>query len=279
MKWSAFIASERELEMMKTYHFARRKEAGRVPTEYKFTLVGKNGGRRNIFLTVDLIPGSDRSVASLIDITSLITAERSLQESRAKLNGILEAFEGDIYICTQDHRIAYMNRSLEKRIGKADRRQPCHRLIYHLAAPCDWCAIDRVFHGETVKSEFQNPVDDRWYYAVSTPISDENDRVVQKQTVVIDIHQRKQAESAIKAQGAIPASGKYPSAFLHTGPVSFRGYRGQEPGHAEDLRIDPQGSGFRCECDHLRRIRGPERNWWHAPFTISVTGITALSYR
>jgi PAS domain S-box-containing protein len=202
MKWPQVIANPKDLGMMLRYHKKRRKSTEGVPIEYEFTLRDKFGNLKSIFLRVDMIPGSQQSVASLLDITSLKDARRNLRESESKLEGMLEAFEGLIYTCTASYRITYMNRALKDKVGPCDLQAPCYRAIYGLDAPCAWCCSEAVYAGRTVKYEFQNPLDGRWYYAVNSPIYVTKEIIVQKQTVLIDIHERKQSELALQKRDA-----------------------------------------------------------------------------
>lgn len=200
MKWPVIVADPAELEMMLNYHYQRRRGKEAVPIEYEFKVIDKFGTRKNVFLRVDMISGTTRSVASLIDITSLKEAERSFRESESKLGGVLEAFEGFVYICSRDYCISYMNKTLKEFIGRDGTGRLCHEEIYGLNEPCAWCAHKRVFDGESVKIEFQNPRNGRWYYAVNTPIFADNHSVSKNQTVIIDIHARKIAEDNIREQ-------------------------------------------------------------------------------
>ena len=200
MKWTEIVAYPEDLEKMISFHRKRREDSGRVPKNYSFTLIDKFKNKKNIYARVDVIPGTKKSLGSFIDITPLIEAQKSIIESESKLRGILEAFEGHIYICSKDYQVTYLNRSLKDSIWKHGTGKQCHQMIYGLDTPCPWCIHDRVFKGETVKIEFQNPRDGRWYYAVNSPIPDVDDTVLKMQTVMIDIHDRKQAELEIKAR-------------------------------------------------------------------------------
>jgi len=161
IKWPTLIAKPDDLERMMRYHVSRRRGNGNIPIEYEFTLRDKAGGCKEVFLRVDLIAGTDASVASLLDITSLKIARRKLLESTSRLSGILEAYEGYIYICTKDRKLVFMNRK-QKETAAEGEELPCHRRLYGLAAPCPWCDAEQVFQGQTVKYEFQNPIDWRW---------------------------------------------------------------------------------------------------------------------
>lgn len=198
MQWTEIIAKDDDLNRMLSYHIKRRDSADKAPIEYEFTLKDRHGYYRNVFLRVDMIFGTDCSVASLIDITSLKLAKRNFRESESRLTSVVEAFDGYIYICTADYQLVYMNRKLAKAMGPAHGSLLCHNRIFGLDSPCSWCSQKRVLQGTTVKYEFQHPKDSRWYYAVSSPIYEEENLISQKQTVMIDIHERKVAEMALK---------------------------------------------------------------------------------
>ena len=200
MKWTTIVANPEELEMMMQYHFKRRISPYDLPIEYDFLLIDKFGNRKNIFLRVDIIAGTDRSVASLFDITSLKKARRSLQDSEAKLRGILEVFEGYIYTCTKDYILSFMNKALVHHLGLDGIGGLCHQVIFGLSAPCSWCSHARVFAGESVKAEFENPRNDRWYHIISTPVFGVDEKIQARQGILMDIHRRKQDESAAKAR-------------------------------------------------------------------------------
>ena len=198
MHWPAFIAGSDDLDRMLRYHRARRSGQGGAPIEYEFTLRDKAGRLKEVFLRVDLIAGSSSSVASLLDITSLKAARRYHLESSSRLSGILEAFEGFLYISSADHRILYLNNKQKEAQAQADETSPCHRRLYGLDEPCPWCDDAKVFAGETVKYEFRNPHNGRWYYAVGAPVYQGENDISGKQTVLLDIHERKMAEEALR---------------------------------------------------------------------------------
>jgi PAS domain S-box-containing protein len=82
-KWTEFVTRE-YLERMNRYHEARRKKGGKAPTHYTFDFVNKKGQIKNCMLTVNLIPGTKKSVASILDITESKKAEKALREADKK---------------------------------------------------------------------------------------------------------------------------------------------------------------------------------------------------
>jgi PAS domain S-box-containing protein len=76
--WTEFIAPE-DLNRMKEYHRLRRIDPEGPPKNYEFRFIRKGGEARNVFLTVDLIPGTRMSIASMVDITDLRRADETLK--------------------------------------------------------------------------------------------------------------------------------------------------------------------------------------------------------
>ena len=76
--WTEFIAPE-DLDRMKEYHRLRRIDPEGPPKNYEFRFINKGGEARNVYLTVDMIPGTRKSIASMVDITDLRRADETLK--------------------------------------------------------------------------------------------------------------------------------------------------------------------------------------------------------
>ncbi len=85
MKWIEFIFPE-DLKIMEKYHSERRKAGSKVPAKYEFRLLDKKGNVKDIFLKIRMIPGTKKSVASLMDITERKKAEEALSEAHNIIN-------------------------------------------------------------------------------------------------------------------------------------------------------------------------------------------------
>ncbi len=78
MKWTEFVA-EKDLDRLEQYHWARRREGGEAPQRYEATLVDRDGNAKDMLFSVGMIPGSRKSVASLVDISRQKEMERRLE--------------------------------------------------------------------------------------------------------------------------------------------------------------------------------------------------------
>lgn len=201
MKWTVFVVEE-DIERMKEYHVARRKQGSNLPNEYECKVINRYGEVKDILCKVGMIPGTKRSVASFIDITSRKRAEKELRISESKLSAMIEATDCYIYTCSSDYRIEFMNKALTEEVGQNTRGKLCYQFLYNLDNPCQQCANERVFKGESVHQEIKSPKDGRWYYVINTPIFHEEGSVSQMQVMIIDITERKLKEEALAEKEA-----------------------------------------------------------------------------
>ena len=125
----------------------------------------------------------------------------------AQYEAILEAFDGLIYICSQNYEVEFMNQRFIERTGYYPLGQQCYKALHGLEKVCPWCVNKRVFRGEKVTWEILSPRDNRWYHVINTLIR-HPDGTLSKLAVIQDITERKQAEKALQE-----AEAKYHSIF------------------------------------------------------------------
>jgi PAS domain S-box-containing protein len=77
--WTEFIVKE-DLERMLQYHRHRHIDPQATPKHYELKFVDRHGDIKDIYITVDIIPGTQKSVLSFMDITDLKRAEREVRE-------------------------------------------------------------------------------------------------------------------------------------------------------------------------------------------------------
>ncbi len=84
-KWTEFVVDNEDVKRMMEYHRLRRENADAVPRKYEFIGIDKQGNVKNIIATISMIPGTKKSIASLLDITKLKRAEEELQKAHKNL--------------------------------------------------------------------------------------------------------------------------------------------------------------------------------------------------
>ncbi|MBW1953327.1 MAG: PAS domain S-box protein [Deltaproteobacteria bacterium] len=129
-------------------------------------------------------------------------AEIALQESQTRYRAMVEAFDGLIYVCSQDYRVEFMNARFIARTGYNPIGERCYKALHNRDSICPWCVNDRVFKGETVRWEMQSPKDHHWYYVVNTPIY-HADGSISKQAMILDITDRKRKEKLLAGERQI----------------------------------------------------------------------------
>lgn len=76
--WTEFTYKE-DLEKMKEYHYLRRVNPNSAPLIYDFRFIDREGNVKHIHLDIGMIPGTKKSVASLLDITDRVKRQEELQ--------------------------------------------------------------------------------------------------------------------------------------------------------------------------------------------------------
>ncbi len=88
-KWTEFVTID-YLKRMEKYHETRRKNGKVAPKRYTFDFVTKTGQIRNVLLIIDMIPGTKKSVASIIDLTEHKKTENKLKNAVEDLSLVNE---------------------------------------------------------------------------------------------------------------------------------------------------------------------------------------------
>ncbi len=196
MKWTDFIHPD-DRPLLIQYHIDRRQSQP-APTDLECRIVDRQGTAKEVFLKLDLIPDTQRTIGSLVDLSQLKQARRQMRESEALFQAIVEGFEGFLYVCDTDYRLSYLNPQCRQRVGYDAVGEICYRAIHRRETPCPFCVQDQVRQGQTVRFEMINPKDRRWYLSTNSPIHHTDGRV-SLLAMVRDINNDKKAEAALRA--------------------------------------------------------------------------------
>ena len=105
-RWTEFVVPE-DLERMRVQHQMRRQDREKALTSYEFRFVTKTGDIRSIYLFVDVIPGTKKSIASLLDITERKQAEELYHT-------VFENTGTAMIIVEENSVISHVNEEMEK---------------------------------------------------------------------------------------------------------------------------------------------------------------------
>ncbi|MFQ6008034.1 MAG: PAS domain S-box protein, partial [Candidatus Zixiibacteriota bacterium] len=142
--WTEFVVKE-DLDRMTEYHQLRRVVDGAAPKSYEFRFIDRYGNIKDIFLTIDVIPGTRKSVASLLDITKRKRAEQALRESEERYRRLVELSPMAIGIHSEG-KLIYANPAALKMFGATPLDTARGMSVFDLVHPDDH---------ETVKKRLQ----------------------------------------------------------------------------------------------------------------------------
>ncbi|HDR73509.1 MAG TPA: PAS domain S-box protein [Methanoculleus sp.] len=106
-----------DLGKVTRYHLLRRSDPKQAPRSYEANLVDAKGRVRSVFITASLIPGTARSVVSLMDITDRRRAEEALREKEEWYRIIAENAKDVIWTMNLDLRFTYVSPSVLPLLG------------------------------------------------------------------------------------------------------------------------------------------------------------------
>jgi PAS domain S-box-containing protein len=78
-KWTEFVVKD-ELERLREYHRLRRVDPNAAPRNYECRLIGEGGNVKIALVTVATIPGTKKSLASVLDITERKRMDKDMRE-------------------------------------------------------------------------------------------------------------------------------------------------------------------------------------------------------
>ena len=124
------------------------------------------------------------------DITKRKVAEIEREKSDNNFKNVLDGFVDAVYITNMDNEIIYMNKALEKMIGKYELGFKCHKTIFDLDEKCSWCKCGDIFEGKKYVTYEIDIEKDDIVIAVRKQLLD-NDTII---TIYDDITDRKKSE-------------------------------------------------------------------------------------
>ncbi|MFH2126899.1 MAG: PAS domain S-box protein, partial [Pseudomonadota bacterium] len=115
MSWRQFVHPD-DLAQMDSYH-RQRREGGQPPTSYEFRFIDRQGGVRQVLNTVQLVPGTGFSIASLNDITERKLYEQGLADSQERYRSLLAAIPDPVVVYDKDGAVNYINDAFLRTYG------------------------------------------------------------------------------------------------------------------------------------------------------------------
>lgn len=201
--WIEFL-EQKDVERLAGYHYLRRLDPGAAPRNYEFQFCTRTGQTRTMVMTVALIPGTYKSVCSLLDMTDRERAEKALRESDRRYRSLFEESRDGIYINTLDGKFIDGNQSMLDLFGYSR-----EEMLGTNAGSLYVNREERVkFQEDMMEKGFVRDYEVRFRrkdgseidcLLTSTFWRSSDDHILGYQGIIHDITERKRAEEALRA--------------------------------------------------------------------------------
>lgn len=200
--WMDFVAKD-DLLRMKEYHRLRRIDPTAAPKSYTFRFIDRYGKLKYIFVTLGMVPGTKRSIASLMDITERRRLELELRESEEKYRVLAESANDGILV-VQDGMVKFANHKVTEFQGLSI-EEITSTSFEELVHPDDRQMVaehyEKRLRGEKPRERYPVRIVDRnggirWIETSSSSIMWEGSPAVL--SIIRDVTERKQAEGRLE---------------------------------------------------------------------------------
>ena len=209
--WTELVFEE-DLEKMKKYHCLRRMKPEAAPRSYEFRFVNKRGDVRKALLTIAMIPGTNKSIASILDITVFQKTEEALRKQQQLFQTILEVTPDLLVLKDQDLVYRAANPAFCRFIGK-----PAEEIIgktaYDFFPPNeaekyrnDDIEVMAAKQTQVEEEEVTGAEGKKWFYVARTPVFDHQGEPAGVLCSMRDITELKQVEEALREKEHFLAS-------------------------------------------------------------------------
>ena len=203
MKWTEIVHPDDLGRMVEQHRLRRESQRGALPG-YEFRYRTKSGDLRDTLLTVDVLPGTRKSIASLIDITERKRAEEKLRRSEEKYRSLVENAQEGIFQSTAEGHHITINQAFANMLGYESPEEVMatiadipHQVYVH---PDDRTKILQIIEKEgSVKgyeAEFYKKDGSKTWVSINMhAVRDEEGRLLYYQGIDQDITEKKKIEA------------------------------------------------------------------------------------
>jgi PAS domain S-box-containing protein len=149
--WMEFVR-QADLKRMKEGLRLRRINPNAAPMNYEFGFVDRRGNLRDINVSIAAIPGTQKTVASLLDITERKHADVALQESEKRYRLLADNVTDVIWTMDMNLRYRYISPSVEILRGYTV-EEAMAQSIEEVLTPASCEAAQKVFAEEQIKEQ------------------------------------------------------------------------------------------------------------------------------
>jgi PAS domain S-box-containing protein len=113
IRWEGFIAPH-DLERLKNYHRLRLTDPASAPKHYEYQIITKSGELKDFLTTSTLVPGTQNSLVSMMDITDHKKAEEELRKSEERFQELLHNSSDITVVIDENAVFSYISPSIKR---------------------------------------------------------------------------------------------------------------------------------------------------------------------
>jgi PAS domain S-box-containing protein len=200
--WLTFFIPS-ELERLSMCQQTRTVDPDRLPRSCEFKFTDEYNRVKDILLTIALIPGTQKTVASILDITEWKRADEALKKSEEEKEIILDAMSERLSYRDRDMKIVWANRAFVDNTGLTPEKvtgRYCYEILNKRSDPCPEC----LFHVKVLETgklrEMEIPTPDgKIWFVRGYPVRDLEGNINGIVEISTDITERKRAECEVQS--------------------------------------------------------------------------------
>jgi len=209
-RWTDLTLPE-DFERLREYHRLRGIDPDAVPRNYELKVVDRSGHIHDAYMTIAMIPGTNKRVASLMDISHLKETERALRESKMHYQALFD--HAGVAIAELDAQGKHLsfNASLVEFTGYT--REELNGMTSSDITHPDYIEETQNLRTKQVNGEIDQFTIEkcyihkagtlRWGELNSTPIRDEQGKFLSTVMYITDITERKKVEEELSIKEAL----------------------------------------------------------------------------
>lgn len=248
--WGKFIVED-DLEKMGEYHALRRNKPDAAPRNYEVRGIDKTGKRKDLLLTNSIIPGTKKSVVSMLDITD----RKRVEEELALLATVIEQAAEGITITDKNGKVQYANPAYERISGytREEMIGQSHRILKSSTQDGRLSAemMDTLARGDVWSGQMINQKKDGTTYKVEvsvSPIRGKTGAIMHYVAIERDVTHEAELETQLHQAQKMEAIGTLAGGIAH----DFNNILAAIMGYAEMALYDvPEGTQGRRNLEQV----------------------------
>jgi PAS domain S-box-containing protein len=194
--WKDFVARMEDLERMLEYRRQRYKDPQSAPKRYEVVLQDKFCQEKNVLVTADLIPSTNKIVISFNDITEQRNTEKNLDLAFKQWERTFDSIQDGIFLLNSNGVIKNCNQRMTNYINKNKNEiieKKCFEVMHQLKDHIDVCPFRKMMRTRKTENIIKY-IHGKWFDIRVDPLFDEKRELLGAVHIMRDITEQKVAK-------------------------------------------------------------------------------------